>query len=364
MYFDFKKAFDMVNHSKLILKLQSFGFDPLLCAFIKEFLSNRHSCVKINSSFSYKWPVISGVPQGSVLGPLLFLIYVNDISLSFPDDINFAIFADDLKIYGSNPLSIQNTIDIVSLWSSGWDLPLAENKIQLIHLGKGPPPQLSINGTSINATCRVRDLGIIIDDKLKFDAHVSHIVRLACLRSKQILNVFKSKRLEVYISLYKTFIRPLLEYATEIFNPKENSSLSKTLEHTLRSYSRKVFRRCSLSFSNYSHRLTIMSLDSQKTRRIKSDLCTAYKLINGDLLPLISNHTFTLLSSASNRSQRQHHLTVKVTRDIFNDSNWFFARCTRRLNRLPSSIVSNVINLNTFKTALNEVPESFFNSIQ
>lgn len=117
VYIDFAKAFDSVSHNKLLLKVESYGFHSHLFAWIKSFLSNRSQCVYIGTSLSTPLPVISGVPQGSVLGPLLFLLYINDLSECLVSPVKAKIFADDTKLYFAHSLEILHPLSIHCLHS-------------------------------------------------------------------------------------------------------------------------------------------------------------------------------------------------------------------------------------------------------
>jgi hypothetical protein len=136
IYFDFKKAFDKINHTLLLAKLEQIGLDEKLQKWFSSFLSNRSCVVKVGNSLSNREiPMHSGVPQGTVTGPLLFLIFINDIYQCIPPTVSFTLFADDLKIFGSDSVSLQLAIDNVNNWSQKWDLPLANTKINALYLG-------------------------------------------------------------------------------------------------------------------------------------------------------------------------------------------------------------------------------------
>ena len=107
IYFDFSRAFDAVVHSKLLVKLQSFGIIGKLLEWIASFLAGRSQRVVVEYMFSSWVTVVSGVPQGSVLGPILFLLYIDDVTLIYPGCVTFKLFADDLKIYNS----IESSLD-------------------------------------------------------------------------------------------------------------------------------------------------------------------------------------------------------------------------------------------------------------
>ena len=142
LYLDFKKAFDSVPHERLLRKIYAYGFRGNLFDWIKDFLNGRKQRVSVNGSFSDWSDVLSGIPQGSVLGPLFFTIYINDLSSSLKNKV--LLFADDTKIYTtisrSHPSSsLQDDIDSCVKWSSVWQLPFNISKCKLLHLGQFNP---------------------------------------------------------------------------------------------------------------------------------------------------------------------------------------------------------------------------------
>ena len=140
---DFSKAFDKINHSKLLWKLHQYGIRGHVLGWIRAFLGNRSQQVVIDGEELESVPVTSGVPQGSVLGPILFLVYINDL----PDEVRSQVrlFADDTALYltmesEDDSSALQNDLDILSAWESRWDMEFNSSKCQVVHVtgSKGP----------------------------------------------------------------------------------------------------------------------------------------------------------------------------------------------------------------------------------
>ena len=139
VYLDFKKAFHSVPHARLLKKLHAYGIGGKLLECVSYFLRERRQCVNVDGELSSWKKVESGIPQASILGPLLFLVYVNDIPLEVKNPMK--MFADDTKFYGDMTTKeeiakLQNVLDAVARWTSAWQLPLSVKKCQLLHLGR------------------------------------------------------------------------------------------------------------------------------------------------------------------------------------------------------------------------------------
>jgi ribonuclease P/MRP protein subunit RPP40 len=140
VYLDFAKAFDSVVHSKLIVKLRSYGVSDLILRWIDAFLSHRSQYVRIDSCVSGLCNVISGVPQGSVLGPALFIVYVNDITDCIASNVTVKLFADDTKLYSviteddDNCAQLQHSLDLIATWAEHWQLKLSPKKCVVMHI--------------------------------------------------------------------------------------------------------------------------------------------------------------------------------------------------------------------------------------
>ena len=205
-YMDFRKAFDTVPHQRLINKLKSYKIEGPILNWIISFLSNRKQFVKINNSVSHKLDVISGVPQGSVLGPTLFIYFINDLP-EVIEKSKVKVFADDTKVYNGvcnnvDVESLQNSIDEMYLWTQQWLLKFNKEKCKVLHLGKNNPKNKYFIGTNnerieLEETELEKDLGIFIDPNLDFKKHIKNITRKASFLSYKILKNFTFKEAKI-----------------------------------------------------------------------------------------------------------------------------------------------------------------------
>ena len=152
IYIDFSKAFDVVSHEKLLFKLKSYG--------ISNFLSNRYQITRVSNSLSNSSIVKSGVPQGSVLGPILFILYINDLPSIFSSKIHIDLFADDTTIYfsyasESERFLLQNNLNLFSQWANKWQLNISLSKYAVMTLGKVTPSTYFINNIQLENVLQV-----------------------------------------------------------------------------------------------------------------------------------------------------------------------------------------------------------------
>ena len=213
VYFDFAKAFDTVSHTKLILKLSGYGICGPLLDLLTNFLSGRSQRVVLPCGSSGFNAVISGVPQGSVLGPLLFLLFINDNTDCFINNVAIKLFADDVKVYmeivnQSDTAIFQNSIDCISNWASTWQLCLAPNKCMHMRVSLNKPAdcnvQYLLNGNVLSCVAQCRDLGVQISSHLSFNDHIYSIVSKAHIRASQILRCFVSRDPATLIFAFNT----------------------------------------------------------------------------------------------------------------------------------------------------------------
>jgi hypothetical protein len=228
---DVEQAFDKVPHDALILKLVKIGTPLYLTKLIQNYLTNRHFQVKINSSLSQHTPVAAGVPQGSVLGPMLFNIFLNDIPQTIDHRISLALYADDIAIISSSKDPIitkhllERQLSSIDAYLNKWGMRLNINKSQPILFT--PPstlkrrktfPTLKIlhKGQSISFQKTVKYLGVTLDPKLSFNNHITNSCNKASTRIRQLYPILNAKSIPTRVgtTLYKSYIRPILTYAS------------------------------------------------------------------------------------------------------------------------------------------------------
>ena len=350
IYTDFAKAFDKVPHIRLINKLKSYGVKGKILNWVSDFLLNRSHQVVINGTKSCSLPVTSGIPQGSVLGPVLFIIYINDL----PDVVasSIKIFADDTKIFRAIESAIdisflQQDLDNLAQWSQKWQLPFNLQKCKIVHFGFNNDRHIyNMENTGLQLTNQERDLGVIVDNELKFSGHIRSAVAKANSRLGLIKRNFTNLSPEVFAPLYKSLVRPILEYCSTIWNPL---LLTDGIEIE------KVQRRATklvpgISNFSYQNRLRYLNLDSLQFRRRRADLIQVFKIINGiDTLDRSNFFEFNQISIT-----RGHRFKLLKPRARLNvRKNFFSHRVINDWNALSSKTIS-CSSINSFKEALSK----------
>ena len=224
IYLDFRKAFDSVSHNKLLAKLSNNGIAGNLWNWFNSYLHNRFQCVKICSSISDPLPVLSGVPQGSILGPLLFLIYIKDLSLvtQFSD---LFLFADDAKlcktiVHSCDHLHLQDDLDQLCTWSHNSDLLFSINKCIHLSFNNKIPTSYSVATTTLPQLHSHRDLGLLLSVDLSWRNHYDHITSKAYKYLGLLRRVFSScYSIRAKKNLYVTLVRSQLTYCSQLWNP-------------------------------------------------------------------------------------------------------------------------------------------------
>ena len=208
VYLDFMKAFDTVPHMRLMGKLKAYGVEGNTAKWITEYLNNRSQVVVVNGEKSLPADIISGIPQGTVLGPLLFVVYINDLLDNTKSD-GF-LFADDAKIFRAvtskeDALILQSDIKLLEDWSRTWLLNFHPDKCHILTFGK------------FENTKKV--LGVVFDSELTFQDHICEKVRKANCIIGLIRPSFSYLDCKMFLKMYTSFVRPHLEYAQAVWAP-------------------------------------------------------------------------------------------------------------------------------------------------
>ena len=346
-YLDFRKAFDSVNHRLLIMKLKWFGLPESLLVWIEDFLSFRSYRVRVGEAMSSEGLVFSGVPQGSVLGPILFLLYINDLvkDLSIPA----FIFADDVKLVNSGPTErLEADLSKVIKWSQNWDLYLNADKCCVLNT-TGQPVQVTMTQgpTEFTRVAQMRDLGILVSEDFKPGVQCRAAARKARGKLFELKATLSTRKAEVFIPLYKAMVRPHLEYCVQAWAPYLKKDI-ECIERVQRLATRMV---SGLRGRNYKERLESLDLFSMERRRIRGDLIETFKIMKG-LAGLDAKGLFT---RALVDSTRGHALKLSKPRNQLNvRANFFTSRVIDGWNKLPSDLI-NCQTVADFKGKLDKV---------
>ena len=221
VYTDFSKAFDRVDHILLLLKIKKFGFPVLFVNWLSSFLSCRSQCVIFRNNLSRPISVPSGVPQGSHIGPLLFILFINDI-VDFAPKCNILMFADDLKIFSkvsdlNQVRSLQLAVSALGNWSELNRLPLNLEKCFIISFSHRRLPifgNYSLLGSVLERKFVIKDLGIMLDVKLNFNEHIDHMIKKAN-KAWGLVRRYCSDFTDPYVTktLYVAYVRSILDTA-------------------------------------------------------------------------------------------------------------------------------------------------------
>ena len=375
IYLDFEKAFDKVPHQRLLTQLSNFGIHGKIHGWISSFLSNRTQAVRVNEAVSSSAPVLSGVPQGSVLGPALFLIYVTNIS----DHIkNFtSLFADDTKLFSyildskdtdHNTSTLQEDINTLSIWSEVMQMSFNLSKCHIMHLGHNNPQHQYFmhksthfikkkNGLSyrllfhdLEEVTHETDLGVCIDNNLKFSDHISAKLAKANKMLQVIRYTFKNLTPEIFKKLYTSIVRPHLEYATPVWTPHSSTDIQR-IEALQRRATRLVF---SLREKPYSERLSELKLPTLEYRRTRQDLILLWSITSKNICLDQNTHCYTcpgkmMLQPTLSTRTRGHSLKYQIQHHQGFRSHFFSSRVIPLWNKLQEKTVT-AKNLNTFKT--------------
>ena len=362
IFMDMSKAFDKVSHAALIAKLERYNINGSLLDWFSSYLYNRRQRVTTLGATSSEKPVSSGVPQGSILGPILFLLYVNDL----PDVVknsSVACFADDTKIFRRvdsicDADLLQTDLSNLDSWSTSSGLVFNQLKCKCLRVTRKTQPVIypyTIKDNGLTTTSAEKDLGIWVSSDLTWTKHVLE----RCTKANKLLGFVRRSGREITNTrtrrtLYLSVVRPVLAYASQVWSP-QSIGLIKRTERIQRRASKFILNLPFMCSESYRDRLITLELMPLSYWHEYMDLVFFYKAINGlvviseDVLPKpIIPTRVTRSSSASELSFRPPKCRTKT----FQRS--YITRVTRAWNCLPTDLRQPNLSLSTLKSLLRQ----------
>ena len=337
---DFSKAFDKVSHSKLLLKLDYYGVRGKVQAWIRDFLSDRTQAVVLRGNFSDLAPVTSGVPQGTVLGPLLFLAYINDLPMNL--SATPRLFADDCLLYREiatpeDGQLLQRDLDQLQQWEIDWSMEFNPGKCEVLRITnkkKIIDTEYKIRGQVLPRVNSAKYLGVTIHNKLSWNPHVDRIAKKANSTRAFLQRNLHGAPTPVRAQCYKTFVRPILEYAATAWAPHTGINIQK-LESVQRRAARFAvgdWRRT----SSVSAMLSTLGWETLEERRARMRIAMLYNITCGNVAINGDSFVKAVPSHHSTRGASQKFVVPSCRTNIYKAS--FFPDAIRRWNKLPCAI--------------------------
>ena len=354
VFMDFKKAFDRVWHTGLLHKLAKIGVAPPSLSWISDFLTKRTISVRVGSTLSPQHTISAGVPQGSHLGPVLFLVFINDL----PSHVHLPteLYADDALIHetltrnttATNTTALQGAVNNAEQWALSWNGRFGHEKTKLLNIGKTRDTPLVIDSHPIEAVAQHKHLGIIFTPDLKWTTHIQAVIRNASKRAGLLRWMSHHLRGPLTTKLYLSFVRPTMEYASPLWHGSIREEDALQLERI-----QTAVARCILQApwrTPKSELLQALDWPSLRWRREIASLCLLHRLLNLQQEPL-TNCLPPFASSRNPRSQRKpKQLILPAARTTRHTTSFFFSASVA-WNTLPAHI-QNLTNAQQFRKAL------------
>jgi hypothetical protein len=345
--FDFKAAFDKAPHSFVVEALAEVGVRGLPLRWYANFLTGRTEQVKVGECYSSVHPVLSGVVQGSVCGPGLYVILIDSLlrRISLPH----WCFADDLKFLADvtvhSSALVQKTIDIICQWADERSMPLSLEKSGVMHCGRCQPNHVYyVAGYTLPVISSFKDLGVIRSVDLSYSEQCTVVASKASKTSGVIRKLFNHSSQHLLWPAFASYVLPVLSYASHVWSPYLVRDI-KGIERVQRRFTKSIRGLSKLPYAGRLRRLNVLSVQS---RRTYSDMIFVFKAVRG----LINCSLKDLGLQLSHSNTRGHGIRLVQRRAPSRvASNLFAFRVPSRWNKLPLSITS-CATLRTFKLKL------------
>lgn len=351
IYLDFQKAFDKVPHERLLIKLESLGIRGKILNWIREWLRDRSQRIVINGAESDWTKVTSGVPQGSVLGPVLFTIFINDLDdgilgrmIKFADDAKLAQAVHNLEGRDKLRMDLLNLFE----WSEKWQMKFNLDKCKIMHIWnkKNLFDKYSLGGQILQEVDEENDLGVIFNNKFKVDKQCAKVAKKANQILGLIYRTFECKNKMIVKQLYKSLVRPHLDYCSSVWRPHLRKDIN-LLERVQKRATRMVEGYKGLE---YQDRLKGMKLTTLETRRLRADMLEVFKIVKG-MEGLKEEFFFEKSRRGVDGTRNNSHSFFKRRVRLDVGKYHFANRVVEDWNRLPNGVIE-VESVNAFKGKL------------
>ena len=332
---DFSKAFDTVPHDRLLSKLEHYGIDKQINTWISEFLHNRTQSVLVNGETSNPVSVDSGVPQGSVLGPLLFLCHINDLPERTKSTVR--MFADDCLLYRQikspeDHIVLEEDLKALAEWSDMWGMRFNTTKCYVMTISRKRKPSNFIYTLSDQPLENVRDnpyLGIQISNNLKWKTHIDKTTNKANKTLGFLRRNLKHCPTQLKETAYKSLVRSVVEYSSTIWDPYLISDIKK-VEQVQRRAARFVCNDYRQT-SSVSSMLENLKWQPLEHRRRSARIVLLYKILTEKIA--INHKDYTEFNTLETRAGRSNKLKVYSPQTEIS-RNSFFPRTIKDWNHL------------------------------
>ena len=357
IYTDFMKAFDRVPHKRLLTKMMSYGISEEICRWVEAFLSNRQQKVVVNGASSEWEKVKSGVPQGSVLGPVLFLLFINDLPEEAISEL--LLYADDAKIYrviqsDEDREILQKDLHSMSIWADKWLLNFHPDKLKKLTISRSEyqvERRYCVGGDLVKDVKSEVDLGVCVDTDLNFNENRKLKIGKATRMVGAIRRAFRFLDGRTFVKLYKSMVRCHLESAVCVWSPYLERDI-KEMENVQMRATKMLPETKNM---NYEQRLRLLNLPTLVYRRHRGDMIEVYKMMNGlydeEAIPNLELRRDHVVGDRRNRGHSKQLFIQRSKIEV--RSNFFTRRVAPVWNSLTEEIVS-APSVNSFKNRLDD----------
>jgi hypothetical protein len=360
IFLDFAKAFDKVPHNRLMEKIRALGINGEVANWIERWLAGRKQRLVLDGEASEWKEVVSGVPQGSVLGPVLFLIFIRDLDRALPASVRLRKFADDSKLANKieneqDAQLLQGALDQLQQWADRWGMQFNHKKCKVMHFGRvNIQHAYTMGGQLLETTVSERDVGVMITNNLKSAENCAKAAKTAMTVLGQIKRSFRYRDKKIFTALYTRYVRPHLEFSSAAWSPY----YQKDIDILEKVQKRAVSMVNGLNGLTYDEKLVALGLEPLLERRKFADLMLMFKVLNGyctvnkELWASVIDRQNMVTRWAAGHLQLRKPLARTEKR-----SNYYTVRICDMWNELPN-VVRAAKTVRQFKCAYRKYMQS------